>query len=115
MNNRVPAVSGLNLVLSLKSAANTTLAYQPLAVALRDPNRFHEPTTVRRPITGVHVNVLTPEALRTVVGVARADDGGATVFADKVFRPAGKALGGQWRHTHDRGWRLLPSQRKSGR
>ena len=50
--------------------------------------RFHQAATGRRAIAGVHVNVLTPEAFWTVIGVAVPLDSGTTLRADEIFNVA---------------------------
>lgn len=50
--------------------------------------RFHQPTTGRGPVAGIHVNMLAPETFWTVVGVAVSFDGGATLGAGEIFNVA---------------------------
>ena len=47
--------------------------------------RFHQAVTGRRTVARVHVNVLTPEALRAVIGVTVSLDGGTTLRAGEIF------------------------------
>ena len=46
---------------------------------------FHEPLAHSRTVTGVYIDMLAPQALWTMVGVAIAHDGGTAVSAGKVF------------------------------
>ena len=48
-------------------------------------DRLHEPLAHGCAVTGVYVDVLAPQALRAVVGVAIAHDGGTAVSAGEVF------------------------------
>ena len=50
--------------------------------------RFHQAVTGRRAVPWVHVNVLTPKAFWTVIGVAVALDGGTTLRAGEIFNVA---------------------------
>ena len=52
------------------------------------PYRFHQASTGRGPVAGIHVNVLAPETFWTVVGVAISFDGNTTVHAGEVFNVA---------------------------
>ena len=50
--------------------------------------RFHQAVTGRGSVPGIHVNVLAPEALWTVIGVAVPLDGGTTMRTDEIFNVA---------------------------
>lgn len=50
--------------------------------------RLHQAVTGRRTVARVHVNVLTPEAFRTVIGVAITLDDGTTPRAGEIFNMA---------------------------
>ena len=50
--------------------------------------RFHQAATGRGSVAGVHVNVLTPEALRAVIGIAVSLDRGTTLRAGEIFNVA---------------------------
>ena len=47
--------------------------------------RFHQAQTVRGSVTGVHIDMLTPEAFWTVIGVAVTLDGSPTLCTGEVF------------------------------
>ena len=47
--------------------------------------RLHQPPAGCRSIPGVHIHVLAPETLWTVVGVAVPFNGGATISTDEIF------------------------------
>ena len=49
------------------------------------PYRFHHALTERGSVARVNINVLAPETLRTMVGVAVSTDGGTTMRADEIF------------------------------
>ena len=49
------------------------------------PHRLHQAVTVRLAVAGIHIDVLTPEALRAVIGVAISLDRGTTMRAGKIF------------------------------
>ena len=53
-----------------------------------EPDRFHQAATGCRTIAGVHIDVLTPEAFGTVIGVTISFDGGATVCTGEIFNVA---------------------------
>ena len=50
-----------------------------------DRSWLHEPATGFRAITGMDVDMLTPEAFRTVIGKTIADDMRAAMFAHKIL------------------------------
>lgn len=50
--------------------------------------RFHQAVTGRGSVAGIHVNVLAPEAFRTVIGVAVPLDGDTTMGANEIFNVA---------------------------
>ena len=52
------------------------------------PYRFHQPTTRRGSVTGVHVNVLAPETFWTVIGVTVSLDGDTAMCAGEIFNVA---------------------------
>ena len=47
--------------------------------------RFHQAATGRGSVTGIHINMPTPQAFWTVIGVAVPLDGGTTLRANEVF------------------------------
>ena len=59
-----------------------------ITVLYGKPYRFHHALTERGSVARVNINMLAPEALRTVVGVAVSTDGGTTMRASKVFNVA---------------------------
>lgn len=50
--------------------------------------RFHQAATGRGAVAGVHINMLTPEALWAVIGVAITLDRGTTLRAGEIFNVA---------------------------
>lgn len=48
-------------------------------------NRLHQPATGRSAVAGIEVNVLAPETLRAVVGIAVPLHRRSASLADKVF------------------------------
>ena len=50
--------------------------------------RFHHALTERGSVAGVDIDVSAPEAFWTVIGVAVARDGGATMCAGEIFNVA---------------------------
>lgn len=50
--------------------------------------RFHQTETGCGSVPGIHVNVLTPEAFWTVIGVAVPLDGGTTLCAGEILNVA---------------------------
>ena len=50
--------------------------------------RFHQAETGRGSVAGVHVNMPTPEAFRTVIGIAVSLDRGTTLHAGEIFNVA---------------------------
>ena len=59
-----------------------------VAVFYGEPDGFHQAATGCGAIAGVNIDVLTPEAFGTVIGVAVSFDGGATVRAGEIFNVA---------------------------
>ena len=51
-------------------------------------NGFHQPAAVRRPIAGIYVHMLAPQAVRAVVGVSVAGNGFAAPFTREVLSTA---------------------------
>lgn len=54
----------------------------------RKTYRFHQTVTGRGSVAGVHIDMPTPEAFWTVIGVAVPLDGGTTLRADEIFNVA---------------------------
>ena len=52
------------------------------------PYRFHQPLTGRGAVAGVHINVLTPETFRTVIGVAVPLDRNTAMCTGEIFNMA---------------------------
>lgn len=52
------------------------------------PYRFHHALTERGSVARVNINVLAPEALRTVVGVAASLDSSTTMCTGEIFNMA---------------------------
>ena len=59
-----------------------------ITVFYRKVYRFHQAVTERGSVARVHVNMPTPEAFRTVIGVAVPLDGGTTTCAGEIFNVA---------------------------
>ena len=51
---------------------------------------LHQATTTRSTVTGIHINVLTPEAVRAVIGVAVAHYVCTTIFTHEIFSVSSK-------------------------
>ena len=47
--------------------------------------RFHQAVTGRGSVAGIHVNMPTPQAFWTVIGVTVPSDRGTTMLAGKIF------------------------------
>lgn len=50
--------------------------------------RLHQAATGRGSVAGVHINMPTPEAFRTVIGVAVPLDSSTTLRAGEIFNVA---------------------------
>ena len=59
-----------------------------IAVFYSKAYRFHQAATGRGSVAGVHINMLTPETFRAVIGVAVPLDGGTTLYAGEIFNVA---------------------------
>ena len=63
-----------------------------VAVIYGEPDGFHHTVTRGSAVSGVHIDVLTPEAFWTVVGIAVSCDSSTTVSTGKIFNVASKSF-----------------------
>jgi len=85
LEDRVEVVVLRHLIPLLETAQDTAVENDVFSALELHAHGFHQPLTCRLAVAGVHVNVLTPQTLRTVVRVAASAHKESAPFAGEVF------------------------------
>ena len=92
LQNSVEAVVLRHLVSLLKTARDTAMENSVFSALLLHAHGLHESLALRFPIAGVHVNVLAPQTVGTVIRVAVTPHNKTALFAGEILSGALKFL-----------------------
>ncbi len=80
-----------HLVLAFMTACSAMMEDFPALTERFNSDRFHQPTTARRPISRMDIDMLTVETTRAMIGESIADDLERTVSTAEILRTSLKS------------------------
>lgn len=97
---RLKVITLNHFVFPLMSAEDAAMENFPRITERLNCDWLHESAAISCPVAWMNIDMLTVEAARTMIGIARSLDGKRTMPADKIFGASLKPLrGGLFLHT----------------